>query len=1499
MSFCIQAEERKKSMKIKNFLKRVASIVLVGGLLLTDSNVTSAADGGLSGGVGGKSLSNIVVVSGETSSVNSSIVKTYPWKSYSSINRAGYRFYCVDNQGNVVSEVFDLILSENTLGIDKLDGGMNFYYSIYAENLASTPVTEWEWYGLTATETGPLGILKANPRREWTEDGITYRDNSLYISTAKEEDGGIIAYILDSSYATANEIANNLISAVYNGNTSDGSNSGKDTVGTTTKSGSSTTVGTTGDSEKDSYLVKADTALSMGNGAYAKGVITMIMDRYGDAVWSDTSLLNAVSSLASIVSATNTSAIQAINNQYSNTFDKHTAYSWLVSQGYSRTDAIIAAYRATGKKTNQIGNATLRLSKEETENSDNQIVTSYSLLADASESLQTEESISQASISQNILPITTSAESEEEIEEQASISQNIIPITTTGESESTDTSAIDELFRKYIKFTNKQAQEYVDKGVYTPTYVIMLNNYKLVVEPILWFKWANNTYQQASIGFKVETEAKVTKEHQDECWYLGGAKYSSDPGAGSSHVEAVKEEATITYKWTYLDDSGTAQTLTVTQTVKEGTDYTGSGNYASCIDASTHTPEFTYDGNTVTWSQSSPTLKNSNKSGSYNGYTQWYATCDNSKYKEDTKWTYGSLRDAIHYCYNKGGVNSQLAALIQVYLPAAMTVTSDVEFDGKTLNEMSESKYTFDGTDLDWLSNNSATYGYGMHVYQANAWFTKTRDDDATTPGVAHAAPRPSDTSGYTGTVGEITIVKTYREWSGDNIGEGEVISEKTYIRYQEPSTIYILNEDTWTLSDWYVSAKTSLLKDSVGKDNTQAKWDDIKGDVYGSRSFSVETYASYMGVPGASGMPTTDGWTDNQTVPASDGGCMVSLDGNTSNTSTLYVLYERANGDTASEEEGAADLTESELYDVTSVSYEIDKETFPGIPSTLEATEETFTTDGDTTSYMIVRGEDKVTLKEFMGNMSVLNNGEGVITSEFINNWYYGPEGGTASTRGYTASYAMNILTYDEDEDKTILTPLDMSLTVAVYHGSKNGNRDTTIDLNTGDTGTATGLNTRISTGTIEIIPYYWMTVSALDGIKSIRYMAGEKNNSRTLGTYNYAEVKFVSQGSLEVTSNMWATDSSLKSDTLKGGALFNISTPDYAKVQATTHQIVWDDFDENGDTSVASITLKDESQTLSSNDATERHNEFVNQLAEDIQDDFEISMYVNADDSVSEPAGTNGSTSANSSSVKVYSGAFFGGSLSSKTGSSYASSDSKYYLSSTGNIVNTSLMETEIQETKNIYTRVFSLPNGNIYYVTGNSYSECDSKMAEIMETARNSDGIYNSNLVCKKGAYDIILLVSSQKDIREAIVNSGALESLVNGIELNTGNDNSAPWCQEYSDDDRSETWYNEGAWLTVLTQKTIINVGIISVTERSLVVDPKLTPKQTSKYNDAIYNSAAFRVDWTGDSDSESYRLGTFMGRDLVGTDTNNGVAGFKNLFGVSNTFYIPNRTVTDN
>lgn len=1465
-------------MHIKERMKRAVALGTCISLIMTSNAVYA----GIGGAVGGTSLHNPVYISGNsTPAATSSIVKTYPWKTYSGIDKTGYRMYVIDNQENLVSSVFDLRLrrpsKDGTLG--------NIYKSTYKEKLVQW-VSGDTSNNVHVAENGdelPLGVLKSNPMygRTQTEAGTgkQYIDTSMYLSTAMSPDdgvdsgNGIKAFVLDSLTNSANAIASRLQSAVVNGNSDTNKNggSGKNTTGTTSKSGNDVVINT-GDTAKDSLITRINKALNSGDSSRYSTLLQEALSTYGERVFDSPALYSVCKQMAMALSPSS-SMRNAVRNNYpsglSSIANKKKAYA----NFGGGVDAFIGVVQAKATSTGKIGGLTI--AKEEKVN----------------------EKLEQI--------IATSGE--------------------TDEVESTDTQAIDNMLKQYMTFKDPTMQAYVNNGVYWPTEIMSLNNYTLVVEPIMWFRWANGEYQEASVGFTCTTSYDVTTEHKDEkkgWWKNDNPVEANTEGATEYNQDAVKEVVKITYTWKYKDDNGTEQSLTTSHSVTEGTDYTyeaGKKNYEGCASPKDHYPSFTYDGNATTFSTSAGIASDAKgRTGGYNGYDKYYAYATNSRYKEDPKWTYGSLRDGVNYCVNKSGINGQLEQLLRIYLPAAMTVTKDMAFDGRTTPFKGATGFTFNGTDLSTLSSKSADWGYGMHMYQASAYYTKTRDDGDTiegingiltggyTPGVIHKAPRPEDPSKYTEKSGELTIVKTYRTWSGNQIGEGEIIESKTMVRYQEPPTVYILNEETWKLTEWYTSDKSSLLKDGNDADNTAVGWEDMKNQVYGVHYNDPERYKSEHGNLGKSstGFPEDDGWQNNNDIPFKDGNCKVSLSNldETPHNNTLYVLFEKCKG-TPDGIGAGADLTQSELYDVKTLNQKIDKEYYPGLPDTLPIDGNTFSESNNDIKYMLVRGQDKVTFRKFIGNMTSFNRDEETNTSNLVDNWYIGPNGDGASTEAYPVTY--DFLKEDDSTDAkdTETNEVDVSARkitvdalIDVYHGKV----DVTSDA--GDNGAMQEVNedkynARVKSATLsDIVPYYWMTISDLSGKKSIRYMSGENTHKRKMNVYDYAEVSVVNKGELKISSNMWATDKSITdgagANALKGGAAFKISTPTKAKIKATTYCNVMDDFDDNGNTTLAKVTLVNDQEEISSAAAMERHETFVENLANDIQDDYSIRQYVTKGKSNENPATNEDNTAANSSAVWACNGKDISALQNNIT---TASNESKYYLREDGDVASTSLMETDVKSTSSKYIRVFSLPNGNIYYVTGNTYSDCDSNMQQVTrsiqskydsQTLTGYDGATES-IVCKKGDYNNILC---PKEIKAALKKSRALKSLVGNIELNTGNDNSAPWTGG-----SDNTWYNEAAWLTILQQDTEIEIGLVNVNERLLVLDPKLTPKQDKKSNgSATFNTSAFRADWIGGEEDGKIVVGTFRGQKITGVSKT-----MKSLFKPTDVFYIPNRTVTDN
>lgn len=544
-------------MHIKERMKRAVALGTCISLLMTSNAIYA----GIGGAVGGTSLHNPVYISGNsTPAATSSIVKTYPWETYSGIDKTGYRMYVIDNQENLVSSVFDLRLrrpsKDGTLG--------NIYKSTYKEKLVLW-VSGDTSYKVHAAENGdelPLGVLKSNPMYGHTQTeagtGKQYIDTSMYLSTAMspgdgvDSGNGIKAFVLDSLTNSANAIASRLQSAVVNGNSDTNKNggSGKNTTGTTSKSGSDVVINT-GNTEKDSLITRINKALNSGTSRDYRSLLEEALNTYGAGVFDSPALYSVCKQMAMALSPSS-SMRNAVRNHYPSGLNSIANKKAAYNNFGGGADAFIGVVQAKATSTGKIGGLTI--AKEEKVN----------------------EKLEQI--------IATSGE--------------------TDEVESTDTSVIDTLLTEHMTFKDATMQAYLKAGAYTPTEIMSLNNYTLVVEPIMWFKWANGEYQEVSVGFTCTTSYDVT-EHKDEKyeWVQEGGKEKEY----KKTQEAQKESAKITYTWKYKDDNGTEQSLTTSHTVTEGTDYTyeaGKKNYEGCASPKDHYPSFTYDGNATTFSTS-------------------------------------------------------------------------------------------------------------------------------------------------------------------------------------------------------------------------------------------------------------------------------------------------------------------------------------------------------------------------------------------------------------------------------------------------------------------------------------------------------------------------------------------------------------------------------------------------------------------------------------------------------------------------------------------------------------------------------------------------------------------------------------------------------------------------------------------------------------------------------------------------------------------------------
>lgn len=1437
-------------------LKGVTITLLALTFLLSDINdVLAGSSNRLGGDNGGASQVAYSPISSEQDSISSSVKHHYPSHNASPAY-TGYRFYCIDNQENLVSKVVDIDLtSANDANLAHVG---NMYTAIFNQsytngrNIINISRDELNAYYQTSCneyDAMPAGILRQNNTYgcavDTNADGVADSiDIVKYKSTATQVNGGsegalngIKAWIMSSLGNNSGAVTTQLMTSVLNGNTGGSGNraSGASSNNNPYTSGGA---GLNSNSTANKAWVDAYNALQNNpSDRNAQAVINAILNSGStmNGIFGNSSMYSALTSATGILSD-NPGSSRA-NNYVNMTYGsqsaykpvKAIAYDDLMHKGYDPTTAMIAVMNANGSTSGKISSLTMA-------------------------SLDETDELSQ------IIPAS---------------GVNTVEI-------STDNRYFAE-FVDYIR--DKCGSFFTDRVIVPPAYrndtisIMAHNNLILCVEPVMWFKWTNGGWDEKAVGFR-RMQAQRTSSRE---WCETHGTWKGSSCTGSCNTYHPDEDY---YYFTYLDESGN-----ICRVNAAGDDTDPDNCYPSGFGEG--------DG----YRRSSAYGYSYNIPSEYTNYVAY--TTEGATYECDRSWTYGSLRNCIQYINSvHGGIaNSTITELCTVYLPIAMETSSDITFDsagGAKIFKAGTSGVSqqFSGNSFGALSSCASTTGYGIHMYSTDGAFSKTRDDDrykmVSERYPKHKAPKPAYSGEYSQFMGDnnIRIVKTYRVWSGASIGEGEVIEESTYIEDEEPYSIYILNESGWQLSDWYISnlAQNSLYNEGV--ENARAKWDSMKSEVYGNHSMDPAQYASInSGGTGrdSNGFPTNDTWTNNSDIPQGfDGGCRVSVTCDIVNgvkQDTLYVLFEAAGTiDILSED---ANLTESELDDITTTDNK--PIAWSGLPSLYEEMQEGVNISGDGSTYKIVRGTDKVTLKSFRGNLgSILNTALEEQTAGTINNWFYGQEGNTAENSDYAEMYTLML-----PGDLTV----DSSMSVDVYHGQNipevNPNKYNAI----GDA------KYRVDTGVrLSVRPYYWMTISDLTGEKSLRYMAGER--TRTLSTYDYAEITQKSRGTLNIDSDMWATDKKITSvvgnnSALKGGAMAELSTNTKAQVYATTYSMVWDndqEFDASGSDTVDGIT---------SADAMSRHNEFVDTAALQLRDNWEIEMYV--EKGIADlPAGRTSSSSSgvkNPTGIHVYSGASIDRL---DNGSSITSTAKKYYLTGVngkiddyGNVATTSLMETEVGNTETKYIRVFSLPNGNIYYTTGNTYDECDVNMVSIMESAKNNGGIYDSNRLAVKGSYSssagtnacLAAVKNIDQDVYNSVTKTKAIDVLADSLELNTGDDMTAPWT---GGDDR--TWYNEGSWVTVMMNRTTINVGMVTTSDRTVIIDPKLIPKSTSKNTqNTAFNSSAFRVTFIGDD-----TMGQFRGETLQfqGTDSNLKFK-FENLFDVTETFYIPNSVVTDN
>lgn len=758
----------------------------------------------------------------------------------------------------------------------------------------------------------------------------------------------------------------------------------------------------------------------------------------------------------------------------------------------------------------------------------------------------------------------------------------------------------------------------------------------------------------------------------------------------------------------------------------------------------------------------------------------------------DEYYSYGTYRNLVNVYVNHGYMKSKPnnKQLMTIYGWRSLTI-GEAFNPGEELS-LSVPSWSTTEVSIQDLWDRMWDTGYAMHVYGHEgdgSTYTKTRSDDTSiAAGTAHAAPKVDSE-----VENKISIVKTYQESDDD----GETYKHKTtYISEDEPNDVYILNEETWEITEWYVSSEYTKSVTS------KTEWDTMKKAVYSNNS-SVGDISKLE----------EDNWEDNTTKP-SNPGYMETVDGTADNKKVLYVLLRRKESDSNL---GVTDTTisESQISKIDTLNTEVNSSSNLVLADyaniLLAGTgKEKSVADGTKYKYVhtIFRGNDGITLAKYVtdtaeNSSALVNADEEGDTALYCNNFSIGNLSALLrQSSNYVADYKISLKENDEDE----ATDTDRKALVEVYAGS-----ETSIDKKCKATGKINKV--RVKSAKLEFIPFIWMTTATIGSnnrqVDTINNVLSEYK--RTIIPNDYAEVTVGNNsGSIKISSGMWATDKSIQNLTggtnnaLKGGATYYISTPNTGKIYINTYQAVMDSEDASNYVAVDYTTV---------DEATSKHNNLVFDSEDVLGLNYKLVQYV---------------TNEDGDKVKAYSGANI-----SKlgNGNSTASKESKYYLNdysgntddnAEGTWVSSANLQVDTKSKNTTFYRFFTLPNGNMYLVSANTYEGAKTSMKNILNAVKANGG---NDTTGSSGTSQYVILTKGEKssnladtglDKTAKTINSktNIVTKMLKTLERNSGEDTNASWAST------DGAWYNEGCLgVTIMVQKTTVEVGIHTYGKRT--------------------------------------------------------------------------------
>lgn len=465
---------------------------------------------------------------------------------------------------------------------------------------------------------------------------------------------------------------------------------------------------------------------------------------------------------------------------------------------------------------------------------------------------------------------------------------------------------------------------------------------------------------------------------------------------------------------------------------------------------------------------------------------------------------------------------------------------------------------------------------------------------------------------------------------------------------------------------------------------------------------------------------------------------------------------------------------------------------------------------------------------------------------------------------------------TVDENERDNVLRG-GGTVAINTYAGSLTGAvMDLTVNTQKTMTPSISGYNsasgTMVQSGQFYFHPFIKMQYDTMSSQKQTVNVTGTW--TRGMQVNDYAEVAWnysTTKNNLHVTSNQWSAHakalelakklgSNLKNVVLPGGAIYSLDTKgSNQSVMVSTYQTIL-----VGEGLAQAEYTSPVSEYLKMPFAKKAHEAFKTQVKTSIET-LPVEQYVSKDATQSN-AWNKGKVVGRSRDIS-----FLG------NGSSKASSDSKYYfdndVSMNSGLANESDLDVKELSTTYEYYTFYSTVNGDIYMAKSSGENNYPTEVGQ--KILSKNQGANKLNTQTEYGN------LAQQINTRTLVV-----DKLCKAIERNTGNDKSASWASA------DGKWYNEAFnGVTVVIQRTKLEVGMTSPNLRTTILDPKLTPQQKDKGD--IFTSAylsQFKTSDTPLATGKQNVIGSFKGKDIT-------LNKLDTLFW-SNKFYIPNATVQD-